>query len=93
MREYTLSDLTRAEYAQGIECEQRVTTTDAEIVQATRNLHDQIRDTVCRQTPDSFDNPTPFGPSHHVFHHHTHTGEEAMQEGMAHAQCLAWRFF
>jgi hypothetical protein len=70
-----------------------MTTTDAQIVQATRTLHDQIRDAVGRQTQDIFDNPTPFDPGNHVFHHHTRTGEEVMQEAIAHAQCLTLRFF
>ena len=70
-----------------------MTTTDAEIVQATRNLHDQIRDAVGRQTQDIFDYPAPFDPGQHIFHHYTRTGEEVIQEAIAHAQGLAFRFF
>jgi hypothetical protein len=70
-----------------------VTTTDPEIVQATRNLHNQIRDAVGRQTQDIFDNPASFDPGNRVFHDHTCTGEEVIQEVMAHAQYLSLRFF
>lgn len=70
-----------------------MTTTDTEIVQATRNLHDQIRYPICRQTQDIFDNPAPFDPGKHVFHHHTRTGKEVIEEVMAHAQGLAFGFF
>lgn len=70
-----------------------MTTTAAEIVQAARNLHDQIGEAVFGQAQDIFDNPTPFAPGQHVFHHHARTGEEVMQEGMAHAQGLAFGVF
>jgi hypothetical protein len=70
-----------------------VTTTDAEIVQATRNLHDQVRYAVCGQAQDIFDNPTPFDPGKHVFHYDARTGEEVIEEVIAHAQCLAFGFF
>src|SRR5262252_7366038 len=46
----TLSGLTRAEQAQPIECGKRMTTTDAEIVQAACNLHHEIRDAFGGQT-------------------------------------------
>ena len=46
----TLSGLTRAEQAQHIECGERVTTTHAEIVQAARNLHHEIRGALDGQT-------------------------------------------
>ena len=39
----TLSGLTRVDQAHHIECGKRVTTTHAEIVQAARNLHDEIQ--------------------------------------------------
>jgi len=70
-----------------------MTTTDAQIVQATRTLHDQIRDAVGRQTQDIFDNPTPFDPGNHVFHHHACTGDEVIEEPVCSAQLLAFGFF
>jgi hypothetical protein len=89
----TLSGLTRADEASHIECGQRMTTTHAEIVQAARNLHDQIREAVFGQTQDIFDDPTPFDPSNYVFHDHAGTGEEAIEELIPYAQCLAFRLF
>ena len=70
-----------------------MTTTDAEIVHAARNLHDQIRHAVCGQAQDSFDHPTPFDPGKPIFHHHARTGKEVMEAGIAHAHCVAWGFF
>jgi hypothetical protein len=70
-----------------------VTTTHAEIVQAAGNLHDQIRYAVFGQAQDIFDDPTPFDPGKHVFHDHTGTGEEAIEELILHAHGLAWRLF
>ena len=68
-------------------------TTDAEIVQSTRNLHDQISHAIGGQAQDIFDNPTPFDPGKHVFYDHAGTGNEAIKEPVLHAQCLALRFF
>src|SRR5437870_4056623 len=48
---------------------------------------------VCGQAQDIFDNPTPFDPRKHVFHHHTRTGDEGIEELILHAQGLALRFF
>jgi hypothetical protein len=70
-----------------------VTTTDAEIVQAARNLHAQIRHAVCGQAQDIFDNPTPFDPGKHIFHHHARTGEEVIEERVPYAQLLALGVF
>ena len=70
-----------------------MTTTDAEIVQATRHRHDQIRDAVGRQAQDILDDPTPFDPGHHVFHHHPRTGEEVIEEVIPHVQGLACGLF
>src|SRR5712692_304633 len=89
----TLSGLTRTDQAQHIECGERVTTTDTEIVQAARNLHDQIRHVGFGQPQDIFDNPTPFDPSNHVFYDHARTGEEVIEELLPHAQFLAFRLF
>jgi hypothetical protein len=49
-------------------------------MQAARNLHHHIRNTLGGQAQDIFDYPTPFDPSKHVFDHHPHTGEEPVAE-------------
>jgi len=56
-----------------------VTTTHAEIVQAARNLHDQIRHAGFRQAQDIFDKPTPFHPGNDVFYDHACPGDEVME--------------
>src|SRR5438132_2053717 len=89
----TLSDLTRADQAQHIECGERVTTTHTEIVQAARNLHHEISDTRGGQAQDIFDNPTPFHPGNHVFYDHACAGDEVIEEPILHAQLLAFGFF
>src|SRR4029434_3304156 len=61
-KEKTLSGVTRAEQAQHIECGERVTTTHAEIVQAARNLHHEIRGALGGQTEDIFHHATPSHP-------------------------------
>ncbi len=71
-----------------------MTTTHTEIMQATRNLHDQIRNTRFGQAQDIFDNPTSFDPGNHVFHDDARTGDEVIEELIPHTQCLAfWLFF
>ncbi len=70
-----------------------MTTTDAEIMQPTRNLHNQIRNASGGQAQDIVDNPTPFDPGQHVFHDHAGTGDEVIEEGIPDAQCLAPRLF
>ena len=70
-----------------------MTTTDAEIVQAARNLHDEISDALCRQPQDIFDNPTPFHPGNHVFYDYTGAGDEVIEERVLHAQRPAFGFF
>ena len=57
-----------------------MTTTDTEIVQAAGNFHHQIRQALYGQAEDIFDHPTPFDPRNHVFDHHTHAGEEAVEQ-------------
>ena len=70
-----------------------MTTTDAEIMQPARNLHDQIRHANCGQAQDIVDHPTPFDPGQHVFHDHACTGDEVIEEVLPDAQCLAARLF
>jgi hypothetical protein len=66
---------------------------NAEMVQAARNLHDEIRDALGGQTQDIFDNATPFHPGNHVFYNHACAGDEMIEESVLHAQLLASRFF
>ena len=70
-----------------------MTTTDAEIVQAARNLHDEIRDALCSQTQDIFDNPTPLHSGHHIFYDDASAGDEVIEEPGLYTQRLALRFF
>jgi hypothetical protein len=70
-----------------------VTTTDAEVMQPACNLHDQIRNANSGQAQDIVDNPTPFDPSQHVFHHHACTRDEVIAEAIPDTQCLAPRLF
>ena len=62
--------------------------TDAEVVQATRDLHHQVRNTVFGQTQDIFDNPTAFDPRNHMLHHHAPTGEETIEPPIGYVQLL-----
>jgi hypothetical protein len=70
-----------------------VTTTDTKIVQAARNLHDQIRNTSFGQAQDIFDNPATFDAGKHVFHDDARTGEKVIEELILHAQVPAFRLF
>jgi hypothetical protein len=62
-------------------------------VQPARNLHDQLRNTIDGQAQDIVDYLTPFDPSQYVFHDHTRTGDEVIEEVIPHAQCLASQLF
>jgi len=68
-------------------------TTDAKIVQAARNLHDEIRDALGGQAEDIFDNPAPFHPGNDVFYDHACTGDEGIEAPVFDAQLLAFGFF
>jgi hypothetical protein len=70
-----------------------MTTTDTKIVQATRNLYDQIRNASFGQAQDILDNPTTFDTGKHVFHDDARTGEQVIEELIPHAQVPAFRFF
>ena len=70
-----------------------MTATDAEIVQAARNLHDPIRNAGGREAQDVFDDPTAFDPGQHVLHDYSGTGDQAIEEFLPHAQVLATGFF
>ncbi len=70
-----------------------MTTTDAEIVQPARHLHDQIRHAIGGQAQDLFDHPTPFDPSQDVCHDHARPRDAGIEEVISHAQGLASRLF
>jgi hypothetical protein len=70
-----------------------VTAGDAEIVQAARNLHHHIRNTLGGQAQDIFDYPTPFDPSEHVFDHYPHTGGELVVELFPYRELFAFGLF
>ena len=70
-----------------------MTATHAEIMQATGNFHDHIRNTVCGQTEDIFDNPTPFHAGNHVFYDDADTGDQMIEELVPNAQLLPSRLF
>jgi hypothetical protein len=70
-----------------------MTTTYTEIMQAARNLHDQIRHTRFGQAQDIFDYAAPFHPGNHIFHHNADTGDEMSEELVSDAQGLAAGLF
>lgn len=70
-----------------------MTARNAEIVQAARNLHDQIRDAFFGQAQDIFDNPAAFDAGDGVFDHHSCAGEDRVEKFLAHAQFFAPRLF
>jgi hypothetical protein len=62
-------------------------------MQATRNLHDHIRNTNFGQTQDIFDDPAPFYASNDVFHDAADTGDQMIEELVLNAQLLASGLF
>src|SRR5215510_1968721 len=70
-----------------------MTTTHTEIVQATCNLHHEIRNTIVCQPLDIFDNPTTFDACEDMLDHYAHAGDNAVDELVSGTQCLAARFF
>jgi hypothetical protein len=70
-----------------------MTTTDAEIMQAARNLHDHIRDTRFGSAQDIFDYTAAFPPGNHVCHDDADTGDEVIEALVPYAQGLASWFF
>ena len=70
-----------------------MTTTDAKIVEATSNLHHEVRTPLGSEAQDIFDNPAPFDSSNDVFHDDTGTGKEVIEEPIPNAQVLARGLF
>ena len=70
-----------------------MTLTDAEVVQPTRDLHHQVRDTILGQAQGFLDNPTAFDTGDHVLDLDAHTGDHLVQELVSPAEFLAPRLF
>ena len=70
-----------------------MTTRNAEIVQAARNLHHTIRDAYCGQAQDIFDNAAAFDPSDRMLDDDTCTGEDRVDELLTDAQLFAFGLF
>jgi hypothetical protein len=70
-----------------------MTTTHTEIVQATRNLHHEVRNAIVCQPQDIFDNPTTFDACDDMLDHDAHARDNAVDELVSGTQCLAARFF
>lgn len=70
-----------------------MTATHAQIMQATGNLHDHIRQTICGQPEDLFDHPTPFHAGNHVFDDDADTGDQMIEERVPNAPFLASGLF
>jgi hypothetical protein len=67
--------------------------TDTQIVQATGNLHHDVRDPLGGQPQDIFDNPTPFDASNDVFDDHTHARKDAIEKLLTDTQVAALGLF
>ena len=57
---------------------------DPKVMQATSNLHDQIRGTRCRETEYLLDNPAPLHAGKDVFHHDTDPADNPIQPPLRH---------
>lgn len=66
---------------------------DTQIVQATGDLHHQIRHTFFRQPQHLFNNPTAFDTRDHVFDHHPYTGDKTIQQPFTSTQFPARGLF
>ena len=66
---------------------------DTQIVQATGNLHHDVRDTRGGQPQDIFDNPTPFDASNDVFDDHTCARKDAIEKLLTDTQLPALGLF
>ena len=70
-----------------------MTTRNAEIVQAARNLHHAIRDAFCGEAQDIFDNAAAFDSGDRVLNDDTRTGEDRVDALLTDAQLVAFGFF
>ena len=70
-----------------------MTTRNAEIVQAARNLHHSIRDTFFGAAQDIFDNAAAFDPGDRMLNDDTRTGEDGVDELLTDAQLFAFGLF
>ena len=70
-----------------------MTTGNAEIVQAARNLHHSICDAFFGETQDIFDNATAFDPGDRVLDDNTRTGEDRVDALLPDAQLFAFGLF
>ena len=70
-----------------------MTTRNAEIVQAARNLHHSIRDAFFGEAQDIFDNAAAFDPGDRVLDYDTRTGEDRVDELLPDAQLFAFGLF
>lgn len=68
-------------------------TGNAEIMQATSDLHHLVGNTVFRQAQYVFNNPTAFHASNDVFHHNPDASQNLVADFVANAQFLAFGFF
>ena len=62
-------------------------------MQATGNLHNQIRNPSFGETQDIFDDPAPLHASKHVFHNDADPGDQMIEELVPNAQLLASGLF
>ena len=70
-----------------------MTTSNAEIVQAARNLHHAIRDAFFGEAQDIFDNAAAFDSGDRVLNNDTRTGEDRVDELLTDAQLFAFGLF
>ena len=70
-----------------------MTTSNAEIVQATRNLHHTIRDAFFGEAQDIFDHAAAFDPGDGVLDDDTRTVKDRVDELLTEAQLFAFGLF
>ena len=70
-----------------------MTTSNAEIVQAARNLHHAIRDAFFGEAQNIFDNAAAFDLGERVLDDDTRTGEDRVDELLTDAQLFAFGLF